>query len=366
MKLEDLNPVWEWEQHKDIPMTPDQYRTFCKGYCADWECRYEPISLGDGWHYIYRSGHLLKKFRYQMERDGYFHLVEHFTTDKEKGNDLLFEILVHGYFEPTLRDVVIGRKMLIQLVSFPKYSRLTFEQSRKRVNTIIDVLNKTSADFVMFSDSVLRNTDCIEMIRPFVRNKSVTALLEFKNGRGLSGNQMYLFQNGEFTYLGCQLFSIPEDAALYGEELIESCENNFNSFRRQFTVRNKRFLVIQCGENNILKGSKGIAEFRLKDCPELEHRFEAVLHAVDVVLNPIHTRWGRFGNFLTRIRKFSENNRYCFSCAQMEGKQLDTARKNPNHNTTHVAMLNSELIAPIYTNSDEEYLVQTFEIEGCK
>lgn len=105
MKLEDLNPVWEWEQHRDIPMTPDQYRTFCRGYCADWECQYEPISLGDGWHYIYRSGHLLKKFRYQMERDGYFHLVEHFTIDGIKGNDLLFEILVDGYFEPTLREL---------------------------------------------------------------------------------------------------------------------------------------------------------------------------------------------------------------------------------------------------------------------
>lgn len=109
MKLENLNPVWEWEQHKDIPMTPDQYRTFCKGYCADWECRYEPISLGDGWHYIYRSGWLVKKFRYQIEEDGLFHLVEHFTlADKEKGRDLLFEILVHGYFEPTLRELVIS------------------------------------------------------------------------------------------------------------------------------------------------------------------------------------------------------------------------------------------------------------------
>lgn len=362
MILKDLNPVWEREEHRDIPMTPDQYSTFCRGYCAAWEVLYEPISLGDGWHYIYGSDCLVKKFHYQMGLDGIFHLVEHYTTEKERGKDLLSKILMEGYFEPTLREVLIGRKMHILLVSFPKYARLTLERERKRVNAIIKILNETSADFVMFSDSVLRNTDYLDTIRALVKNKSVTALMEFKEKAGLIGNRMYLLQNGEITDLGYQLFSIPEDAALCGEALVESCENKYDSFHRQFTVGNKRFLVIQCGENNILKGSKGVAEFRLKDCPELEQRFETVLNDVDVVLNPVHTRWGRFGNFLTRIRKFSENNRYCFSCAQMEGNQLDTARMTPNHNTTHVAMLNSELIAPFYTNSDEEYLVQTFEL----
>lgn len=106
MKLIDLNPVWEQEQHKDIPMTLEQYRTFCKGYCADWECRYEPITLGDGWHYIYRSGWLVKKIRYQIGNDGLYHLVEHFTTEKEIGRDLLEEILIHGYFEPSLRELI--------------------------------------------------------------------------------------------------------------------------------------------------------------------------------------------------------------------------------------------------------------------
>ena len=106
MKLIETSPTWIWEKHKDIPMTPEQYETFCKGYVADWECRYEPISLGDGWHYIYRSGYLVKKFRYELCDDGMYHLQEHLTTDKEKGRDLLLEILLEGYFEPSLRDIV--------------------------------------------------------------------------------------------------------------------------------------------------------------------------------------------------------------------------------------------------------------------
>lgn len=106
MTLIETSPTWIWEKHKDIPMTPEQYETFCKGYVGDWDCRYEPISLGDGWHYIYRSGYLVKKFRYQLCDDGIYHLKEHFTTEKEKGRNLLEEILLEGRFVPQLRDII--------------------------------------------------------------------------------------------------------------------------------------------------------------------------------------------------------------------------------------------------------------------
>lgn len=107
MLLEELTPNWQWENVPDEPLTPEQYKVFCRGYCADWECRYEPISLGDGWHYIYRSGWLLKKFRYQLREDGLYHIEEHYTTAKEKGRNLLHEILIEGYWE---RPIFIERK----------------------------------------------------------------------------------------------------------------------------------------------------------------------------------------------------------------------------------------------------------------
>lgn len=106
MELIETNPVWEIEKMHDIPLTKEQYETFCKGYRADWECRYEPISLGNNWHYIYRSGFLVKKFRYQLCDDGLYHLKENYTTNAEKGRNLLEEILLHGYFEPRLNHVI--------------------------------------------------------------------------------------------------------------------------------------------------------------------------------------------------------------------------------------------------------------------
>ena len=170
----------------------------------------------------------------------------------------------------------------------------------------------------------------------------------------------YLLQNGFIRELRHQLISTADEV---NEEIVDTLLREFNR-RRQFDVNGKRFLIVQCGENNILKGTTGCAEFRLKDTqPEQYNRLEKLLNDVDIVLNPVHTRWGRFANFLTRIRKFSDNNRYCFSCTQMEGNQLQSARENPTHNTTHVAMYNQELITPIYTNEDENYLIQSYEIE---
>ena len=47
----------------DFPLTEKQYRIFCHGFNADWDHRYESISV-DGWHYVYRSGVWLEKIRY--------------------------------------------------------------------------------------------------------------------------------------------------------------------------------------------------------------------------------------------------------------------------------------------------------------
>lgn len=254
--------------------------------------------------------------------------------------------------------------MKVQLVSFPVYSRLTANRHYERVNAISKILNESTADFVMFSEHIFKDRSGLKDIEKQVHNKAITALLELNEGKGLNGNCMYLFQNGKWRYIDGQVFSESKEAVGSNiEELIKCLCGDYDFDDRRFTVAGKKFLIIHCGENNILKGSTGIAEFRMNDRPDLEERFEKLLNSVDVVLNPVHTKWGRFGNFLTRIRKFSENGRYCFSNCQMEGNQLEAARKNPAHNTTHVAMHNSELIAPIYTNEDEEYLVQTFEIK---
>lgn len=108
--IEYPNPdleTWKQEDVPEVVLTEKQYETFVQGYVPDWECRYAPF-LYKGWIYITRSGFWLKKFRFEKRGDGLFHLSEHQTTDKEAGRNLLQEILIEGYFEPSLREVVMS------------------------------------------------------------------------------------------------------------------------------------------------------------------------------------------------------------------------------------------------------------------
>lgn len=101
-EIED-NPLWEWEIIPDIPLTEEQMVSMVKGYDPDFDSRFAPFLLG-GWFYITRSGYWLKKFKYKKGDDGYYHITEHYTTDHAKGQNLLAQIIVEGYFQPPILD----------------------------------------------------------------------------------------------------------------------------------------------------------------------------------------------------------------------------------------------------------------------
>lgn len=101
-EIED-NPLWEREEIPDIPLTEEQMVSLVKGYDPDFDSRFAPFLLG-GWFYITRSGYWLKKFKYKKGDDGYYHVTEHYTTDHTKGQNLLAQIIVEGYFQPPILD----------------------------------------------------------------------------------------------------------------------------------------------------------------------------------------------------------------------------------------------------------------------
>ena len=95
---------WKPERVPELIFTEGQYKTFVRGYTPDWECRYAPCQYKE-WLYIIRSGHWLKKFRFEKQNDGFFHLAEHYTTEKEAGRNLIQEILIKGYYGAPLEKV---------------------------------------------------------------------------------------------------------------------------------------------------------------------------------------------------------------------------------------------------------------------
>ena len=255
--------------------------------------------------------------------------------------------------------------MKIQLVSFPAYNRLSMKKRLDRYGVILDILIHTEADFVMFSEWALRDPEdlsSMEVALRKLRKKPITALIESKENVK-NANQLYLFQDGVWKNIGCQIFATSKGAT---ESEVELLLDQIEEFKI-FDVNGVRFLCLQCGENNIMRSVKGEdrAVFRLQKRPDLKKRFDDILGSVDVVLNPTHTPWvGRYNEaFISRLKTFSEKKRYCFTCTQMKGNQLENARNNPKDNPTMKGMHSRRLMKPIFTNQDKDYLIQFYEID---
>lgn len=103
LKEIEHSQAWQKEEIPDFPLDEQQMATMVKGYTPGWECRYAPYHLG-GWIYLTRSGHWLKKIKYEKGFDGYYHIVDSYTTEHEKGRNLLVQVISEGDFSPSIID----------------------------------------------------------------------------------------------------------------------------------------------------------------------------------------------------------------------------------------------------------------------
>ena len=87
--------TWTLSKHEDVVLDEASYQTFLKGYAPDWDMRFG-VYYEDGWHYIYRSHYLLKKFRFEKKDDGLYHLGEYYDSEKEVEEDLLRMVYIHS------------------------------------------------------------------------------------------------------------------------------------------------------------------------------------------------------------------------------------------------------------------------------
>ena len=99
----DSRTVWgevKWIKTKldDKTLDEESYRSFLKSYGPDWDMRFG-VYYEDGWNYIYRSNFLLKKFKFQKQEDGQYHLIESYSTQREVEYDMIEDVLWHGYFK---------------------------------------------------------------------------------------------------------------------------------------------------------------------------------------------------------------------------------------------------------------------------
>lgn len=99
----DSRTIWGEEQWiktnlDDKKLDEESYRSFLKSYSPDWDMR-SGVYYENGWHYLYRSNCLQKKFKFQKQDDGLYHIIESYTVEHEKQLDLIEEVLWQGYFK---------------------------------------------------------------------------------------------------------------------------------------------------------------------------------------------------------------------------------------------------------------------------
>ena len=245
--------------------------------------------------------------------------------------------------------------MKIQLVTYLN----SLSRKQRLINTL-DILNHSHADFVLFPGHTLGFVKDIDKLRKGLENKKVNALIELQDmNSDRLRNALFLVKNGYVINLfSNQLFESSHEINNnyeLGSRLINELKT-----RRKFKIKGKQFLILQCGELNILKNiqSKGNSiEFRLADNMELSRSFEKIIKNTNIFLNPMHTPMGNKGKMQKRRQFLSEKSRAYFSVSntKLDGKDLKLKG-------LQYAYKNSNPLMEKIIDHQETYMVKEFEI----
>ena len=164
-----------------------------------------------------------------------------------------------------------------------------------------------------------------------MENQNTEVIFELQNMNSSKiGNCMYHLKKGKIRNLYTnQLFTRSQEIAgnyQLADQLIHELET-----RRKVKIKGLNFRIIQCGEINILKNvqsENNRVEFRLGDDADLADRFDRLLQATDVILNPIHTPMGNQGKMQKRREFLSADNRYYFSASNTKEGSHDLNRRS--------------------------------------
>ena len=89
---------WEQERTTKVAWDHRQWLALCHGYNPDMDFRFATFHRR-GNFYMYRSGHILKKFHVKRRNDGFWHITSQHTTAKEGIDLLMNEVITCGYWE---------------------------------------------------------------------------------------------------------------------------------------------------------------------------------------------------------------------------------------------------------------------------
>ena len=205
--------------------------------------------------------------------------------------------------------------MKIQLVSY-----IVNLSPDDKISVTADIINSSKSDLIFFPGDTLNDINDAYKLQSLVRNKKTIALLEISqlsiedfDTRII--NCPFLIQDGKLVNMHTFQYFATSDAIENNVFLAEAFINELET-RRQFKVKGYNCLILQCGENNILKNIQSEDNnvvIRLSE-KSLARRFKQVLNGSDIILNAIHQpQYGNQNKLHKRREYFSQNKRLYFS-----------------------------------------------------
>lgn len=245
--------------------------------------------------------------------------------------------------------------MRIEIISY-----VSDLSNKIRIYLTSTIINESNADLLLFSGHTIDFVNDIEQLQYSINNKHTEVILELKDiNSDKIGNCLYRIKNGIIKSLYTnQLFSRSSEIN-NNYELADRLLHEFET-NRIIKLHGVSFLIIQCGEINILKNIQSKdneVEFRFSENSILSDTFYKILNKVDVVLNPCHTPMGNQGKMEKRRQFLSKKNKYYFStCNTKDNSQ------NLNIKSLQYAFFNGEGLKEVRKDVDQQYISRIYDI----
>lgn len=250
--------------------------------------------------------------------------------------------------------------MKIQLVTF-----ILGLHNDTKINITADIVNKSKSDLIFFPGNTLNNIDDAIELTSLIKNKKSVAVIEVSQLPLGDLNKKiihcpFIIKKGQLVNMHTFQHFTTSDTIEKNPFLAEAFVNELET-RRQFEVNGYNCLLLQCGENNILKNIQSDNNnviIRIED-KSIERRFKNVLEGSDIILNAIHKpQYGNQNKLHKRREFFSLNGRIYISTNNC--KELSQKAKS----VQYAYYDGKELENPIpFIDENGRYLYRVFEFE---
>lgn len=177
-----------------------------------------------------------------------------------------------------------------------------------RKKAIIEAARKASGDgsslLILPGWSILEINSKLEELDEISKKYKIRILGEVAKTKRKEKVAFFLFRpdkNPLGPYI--QIFSTSNEAD-DSVNLIKILLSNLRTGNRCFTINNKKFCLLICGENNVIKNIQAD-----HNRPKVRHNFSFPQN-YDIIINPSHTTMGNWGKLHQRFSFLSGGNKY--------------------------------------------------------